>query len=826
MDNQDQEPRKVWVTLFDDIEDDLYDGDFTYDDAERPRILLEFCDAEAYRAGVKTSHRVTSSSAKTNEKKTVTTTVKSPVKTTVTRSEPVKTVVKTTTTITRYQDSSSNRVAYKPIAQFEIGAEPENSSGCNVENLKNELRSENQSTIQDLYTEQERRFEVDDDRVGAINFIERAHQELQGEHEEDLNVGRVLKQLSQDIDSTIAKNKADITAQIAKLKDHQKNVEKSTNDAKTTIAARTKENKGLQDKIDIPEDLKEQGFSKEAKTLRTENAGLKKKVATTTADLLKESHERDNLLESHSKEVGGYNGTILKFYNLLSKAEQARKIHQDSLNEVEQKVSRLNENNDHLQQRIQIGDIDIDSLKSTSETLKRDHSNSNKVYGEHITELSSILVDQDREIGALRDQFNNIESQIKHLTTETDKQKVAISAYEKEMDDIKALGYDEKVATLQANLRKADEIRQKHQDELERGHENWSTKLNTFLGQEKERKRERDEMTQKVVENLGKLEAIQVTINQLLKSLDDLSNKKVSDDNKDKVRAALEEEMKNVSIKLKWAIGERDLSMKDLDDAIRLAREKDDEVKDQERRIRELLAEINTLKNLLEEKKRIIAQLERDIQLAIEEIERLKKIIEDLDRRIELLTEQIRQRDNEIAQLERDLYARDARIRQLVEMLGKKEPVEVSYKYVKGDLVDEMLAKYLIDCPVPVKRLGGGFYLFGTKKIYAKIMNEKLVVRVGGGYMFISEFITSYSEPEIIKLTKLCEIYGVDSIWDLDLEEIYYSRSPGARNSPKGGDASPGSFNKSKKGAALGSSMNGSKRQAKGIAPSQIVRKV
>ena len=68
-----------------------------------------------------------------------------------------------------------------------------------------------------------------------------------------------------------------------------------------------------------------------------------------------------------------------------------------------------------------------------------------------------------------------------------------------------------------------------------------------------------------------------------------------------------------------------------------------------------------------------------------------------------------------------------------------------------------MLAQYIQDCPVPVKRLGGGYYLFGTKKIYAKIMNGKLVVRVGGGYMVIEEFIATYAEPELIKMQKIAE---------------------------------------------------------------------
>ncbi len=55
----------------------------------------------------------------------------------------------------------------------------------------------------------------------------------------------------------------------------------------------------------------------------------------------------------------------------------------------------------------------------------------------------------------------------------------------------------------------------------------------------------------------------------------------------------------------------------------------------------------------------------------------------------------------------------------------------------------------MMQCQVPIKRLGNGYYLFGTRKIYAKIMNGKLVIRVGGGFMIIEEFIATYGDQEI-----------------------------------------------------------------------------
>ena len=53
------------------------------------------------------------------------------------------------------------------------------------------------------------------------------------------------------------------------------------------------------------------------------------------------------------------------------------------------------------------------------------------------------------------------------------------------------------------------------------------------------------------------------------------------------------------------------------------------------------------------------------------------------------------------------------------------------------------------DCRVPIKRLGDGYYLFGLKKIYAKIINHKLVVRVGGGYMNFKDFLEHHSDAEL-----------------------------------------------------------------------------
>ena len=65
------------------------------------------------------------------------------------------------------------------------------------------------------------------------------------------------------------------------------------------------------------------------------------------------------------------------------------------------------------------------------------------------------------------------------------------------------------------------------------------------------------------------------------------------------------------------------------------------------------------------------------------------------------------------------------------------------YKPVAGDVVDEMFAGYLnkAKLTIEVQRIAANNYMFGTRKILAKIINGRLVIRVGGGYMNAEEFI-------------------------------------------------------------------------------------
>jgi len=61
----------------------------------------------------------------------------------------------------------------------------------------------------------------------------------------------------------------------------------------------------------------------------------------------------------------------------------------------------------------------------------------------------------------------------------------------------------------------------------------------------------------------------------------------------------------------------------------------------------------------------------------------------------------------------------------------------------------------MMNCTVPFEKIDDkGHYKFGTKKITAVLVNERLMIRVGGGYMTAEEFITTYTPQEIIKVNR------------------------------------------------------------------------
>ena len=110
------------------------------------------------------------------------------------------------------------------------------------------------------------------------------------------------------------------------------------------------------------------------------------------------------------------------------------------------------------------------------------------------------------------------------------------------------------------------------------------------------------------------------------------------------------------------------------------------------------------------------------------------------------LLQQIRDQQTEIESLR--VYAVDL-----------KAKVSI-YVPIKDDPVDERVAEYLNNYPdrqqlkIMFLRESTGVYEFGTKRVEVREAKGKLLIRVGGGYMGIDEFLATYTPGELEKLER------------------------------------------------------------------------
>lgn len=80
------------------------------------------------------------------------------------------------------------------------------------------------------------------------------------------------------------------------------------------------------------------------------------------------------------------------------------------------------------------------------------------------------------------------------------------------------------------------------------------------------------------------------------------------------------------------------------------------------------------------------------------------------------------------------------------------------YIPVRDDPLDMKVAEYINNYPdraklkIMLMRESAGVYAFGSKRVNVEVQQNKIKVRVGGGYMSIDEFIDQYTPAEVEKV--------------------------------------------------------------------------
>jgi len=111
------------------------------------------------------------------------------------------------------------------------------------------------------------------------------------------------------------------------------------------------------------------------------------------------------------------------------------------------------------------------------------------------------------------------------------------------------------------------------------------------------------------------------------------------------------------------------------------------------------------------------------------------------------------------SQYENKLIWSKEKIAELYDIISKMEYTQCIYIAHKEDRIDRTLANFINKFPerksmnIMFLRDSEGVYRFGQKRVYVKVeKGERILVRVGGGYMGIEEFIRQYTPEETEKI--------------------------------------------------------------------------
>ena len=73
------------------------------------------------------------------------------------------------------------------------------------------------------------------------------------------------------------------------------------------------------------------------------------------------------------------------------------------------------------------------------------------------------------------------------------------------------------------------------------------------------------------------------------------------------------------------------------------------------------------------------------------------------------------------------------------------------------DLLSQQQTEEILRLLIPVIKLNVKMYLIGTKSRHLQIKNTNLLVRVGGGFMDLDQYLTQYSKSECLKINMLMQ---------------------------------------------------------------------
>ena len=720
--------RSIWFTLFDEIDDDLYDGDYMEPDTEAPRVCLEILASKAANTPKikKNEELEIDSLEKTNKFKMENQ-----------RSQSKDMQVNSTPEQPKIGDISSvyySNNEKKPNLEDVNLMEDMDDAGIKKElddNLKRQTKIVEAEIAPTLSNDQE--LEAINEikiRVGEISSIMNDNQ-LKEQIEESNKIISALRKEAIIYKDKISKNESELKL-LAQSNDTIPSLKKRL----AQIEAQLDQYKKAESQAS---DAQKQQLDKISKIER-ELAATKKKNANDTEEMRvahqEESKKLSEQIEEYDSQIKSLSQQIEEKSNELSDIKITYKT-------LEDEYTKLKQSSEELARKVDEGEKANRELMKKQDKITREAEeaaqNAKRIYDNKVNEYKIILEEANKAHEKERSDWEKRESSIKEnsqeitnkcsrLAQSIEEQKVN---YEKRLEEMRAkhdkIALDKELyaSTMEENIQSlksrlseenlSNAIKEKINVVIEL--------LNKLLESRKsytlilkETKEKNEQLKQNLNQTLGKY-SLEVErgkkLEEELRNLQEKSLKERQAISKEvEARNKEIERLNEKSIKARIMFEEFDSKMKEADLIHQKSKEKDEV--------------INTLKKKLED-------VERAYQKSNTNNLELQKENEILKGQILFRDEKLKSFEKEYAEKEKALYIPEA-----------------------SDKVDQMLAFYInqTQCPIKISKVGDGHYMFGTKKIFAKILNDRLVIRVGGGFMMIDEFLSIYTAQELAKIEK------------------------------------------------------------------------
>jgi len=814
--NLDVKYNKHWVTLFENPNDDLYDGDYIEDDIETPRILFSYeileckdlindiketsskiskgilkkgfepepfqrslCLGDEVSESIKDSKKVSTPlfedlmdqlGDSKEENKTIYATLKASTNVVEKKFNNTKKNLACDITTNEVISNSELRNYLEKHKSDKDSPRPNNTSKEDYSSIGIEHNSIKKSQDESKDTNKpQANLKGKEESKYNVEFLIREVEELAREKEER---GKELKKVKEKNKELIERHQAEVKSYndcISTFIKEKYELQYRITYLENSVEAANGQLRTMNSELELAQERNKKELiikdsEMKAKFLDYENTIRELKASATSS--VKRIEMTFNMQEYSNKLIeleNKYIGQIKEVQNKLTESEKKR-------TEIATELKKLKTNEQGTQEKIK----KLEQTKKMLEDTTIHYQNLLKDANKKLTETEKKQMESEQKISIQLGYLNqvNIEltsnvEQLKWKIEQTKDAQNLIKSRDEEIKQLKLLNEE-----LQNRIRDGIQVLR---NELNLKVQMWETEkvslkrlLEQTTGELEEVKAKYFKVKNELLaKNRVEEEALEVT--KIANSLESIINEYRSS-NKTLMRENLEckEELDNTKKKLSELL----ISYLQLTESNKLHEEKEKTIveevsilkqkeKENEVKLKVVQAEVDSLKNKLQEEYKKAIELKEQSVHSTNTTAKLPNEIPSILTQENPKEEQPIQHTISTTPKKELLEDVQVNIDQSVMNKGeRKESTEETkpnvYAPDKTDKIDQMIALYInsIHCPVKVKKIGEGQYMFGTRKIFAKIQNEKLVIRIGGGYTMIEDFLSTYTAQELNKMKK------------------------------------------------------------------------